>query len=154
MPPAPRAAAYLITATEGAALHLDRLRHNPGGFDPAVRDRLLAGALVPATLVTQAQKLRRQFRADVLALFDQVDVILAPSTPCSAPLLGQQTFELDGVTLPVRANLGIFTPADQLHRPARRGRPGVRSGDALGRAGDCGAVAGGCGVAGCPRAGA
>jgi aspartyl-tRNA(Asn)/glutamyl-tRNA(Gln) amidotransferase subunit A len=104
-----RAAAYLITATEGAALHLDRLRHNPGGFDPAVRDRLLAGALVPATLVTQAQKLRRQFRADVLALFDQVDVILAPSTPCSAPLLGQQTFELDGVTLPVRANLGIFT---------------------------------------------
>ncbi len=104
-----RAAAYVITATEGAALHLDRLRTGPGDFDPAVRDRLLAGALVPATLVTQAQKLRRQFRADVLTLFETMDIILAPATPCSAPLLGQQSFELDGVTLPVRANLGIFT---------------------------------------------
>ncbi len=104
-----RAAAYVITATEGAALHLERLRARPEAFDPAVRDRLLAGALVPAPLVAQAQKLRRQFRADVLALFEGVDVILAPATPCSAPLLGQQTFELDGVSLPVRANLGIFT---------------------------------------------
>ncbi|WP_158743407.1 AtzE family amidohydrolase [Acidisphaera sp. L21] len=104
-----RAAAYVITATEGAALHLDRLRTRPADFDPAVRDRLLAGALVPSVLVTQAQKFRRQFRADILALFDTVDVILAPATPCGAPLLGQQTFELDGVTLPVRANMGIFT---------------------------------------------
>jgi len=104
-----RAAAYVITATEGAALHLDRLRTQPSAFDPAVRDRLLAGALVPAALVTQAQKLRRQYRQDVLALFEEVDVILAPATPCSAPLIGQQSFELDGRTLPVRANLGIFT---------------------------------------------
>jgi len=104
-----RAAAYVITATEGAALHLDRLRTQPSAFDPAVRDRLLAGALVPAALITQAQKLRRQYRQDVLALFEEVDVILAPATPCSAPLIGQQSFELDGRTLPVRANLGIFT---------------------------------------------
>ena len=104
-----RAAAYVITATEGAALHLDRLRTCPAEFDPAVRDRLLAGVLVPAVLVTQAQKLRRQFQADMLALFETVDVILAPATPCGAPLLGQQMFELDGVALPVRANMGLFT---------------------------------------------
>ena len=104
-----RAAAYVITATEGAALHLERLRTRPADFDPAVRDRLLAGALVPAVLVAQAQKLRRQFRADVLALFETVDAILAPATPCTAPLLGQQSFTLDGVDLPVRANLGLFT---------------------------------------------
>ena len=104
-----RAAAYVITAAEGAALHLERLRTSPAAFDPAVRDRLLAGALVPAVLVTQAQKLRRQFRDDVLALFATVDVILAPATPCTAPLLGQQSFEIDGVAVPVRANLGLFT---------------------------------------------
>ena len=104
-----RAAAYVITATEGAALHLDRLRTRAADFDPAVRDRLIAGALVPAVHVAQAQKVRRQFQADVHALFEDVDVILAPATPCSAPLLGQQTFELDGAVLPVRANLGVFT---------------------------------------------
>jgi AtzE family amidohydrolase len=107
--PRARAAAYVITATEGAALHLDRLRTRSHDFDPAVRDRLIAGAMVPATLVNKAQKFRRWYRARVLELFAEVDVILAPATPCTAPLIGQQTFVLDGVELPVRANLGIYT---------------------------------------------
>ena len=104
-----RAAAYVISATEGAALHLERLRARPGDFDPAVRDRLIAGALVPAPLVAQAQKFRRIFRQDVLALFEGVDIILAPATPCAAPRLGQAMFDLAGQSVPVRANLGLYT---------------------------------------------
>src|SRR3982075_3681481 len=42
-----RAAAYVITAAEGASLHLDRLRKRPNDFDPAVRDRLLAAPETP-----------------------------------------------------------------------------------------------------------
>src|SRR3954469_22093815 len=61
-----RAAAYVISTTEGASLHLDRLRKRPNDFDPAVRDRLIAGAMVPAPLVDRAQKFRRWFRAKVL----------------------------------------------------------------------------------------
>lgn len=104
-----RAAAYVISTVEGASLHLDRLRTRPNDFDPAVRDRLLAGAMVPAPLVDRAQKFRRWYRARVLEIFKDVDVIIAPSTPCVAPKLGQQTFVLDGVELPVRANIGIHT---------------------------------------------
>jgi AtzE family amidohydrolase len=104
-----RAAAYVITTTEGAALHLDRLRTRAKDFDPDVRDRLIAGSLLPAGFVVQAQKFRRWYRDAVLALFADVDVILAPATPCSAPLIGQKTFVLDGVELPIRPNLGIFT---------------------------------------------
>jgi 1-carboxybiuret hydrolase len=104
-----RAAAYTITTTEGASLHLDRLRKRPDDFDPAVRDRLLAGAMIPAPLVDRAQKFRRWYRAEVLELFKSVDVIIAPATPGVAPKLGQQTFVLDGVELPVRANIGIHT---------------------------------------------
>ena len=80
-----RSAAYVITATEGAALHLERLRKRAGDFDPAVRDRLIAGAMVPAALVTQAQKFRGWYQARVQELFRDVDAILAPATPCTAP---------------------------------------------------------------------
>jgi aspartyl-tRNA(Asn)/glutamyl-tRNA(Gln) amidotransferase subunit A len=104
-----RAAAYVITAVEGAALHLDRLRTRPHDFDPAVRNRLIAGALIPAPLVDRAQKFRRWYRTQVAELFSTVDAIIAPATPCVAPKLGQATFVLDGVELPVRANIGIHT---------------------------------------------
>jgi 1-carboxybiuret hydrolase len=104
-----RAAAYVITTTEGASLHLDRLRKRPNDFDPAVRDRLIAGAMIPAPYVDKAQKFRRWYREKVLELFKTFDVILAPATPCVAPKLGQMNFTLDGVELPVRANIGIHT---------------------------------------------
>jgi AtzE family amidohydrolase len=104
-----RAAAYVVTTCEGASLHLDRLRTRPADFDPAVRDRLLAGAMIPGALVDRAQKFRRWYRSRVLELFQSVDVIVAPATPCVAPKLGQQTFVIDGAELPVRPNIGIFT---------------------------------------------
>jgi len=104
-----RAAAYVITATEGASLHLDRLRKRPNDFDPAVRDRLIAGAMIPASLVDRAQKFRRWYRASLSEIFKSVDVLIAPATPCIAPKLGQANFVLDGVELPVRANIGIHT---------------------------------------------
>jgi aspartyl-tRNA(Asn)/glutamyl-tRNA(Gln) amidotransferase subunit A len=104
-----RAAAYIITTTEGAALHLDRLRKQANDFDPAVRDRLIAGAMVPSTLVVKAQNFRRWYRDQMLELFKDYDVILAPATPVTAPKLGQVNFTLDGVEMPVRANMGIYT---------------------------------------------
>src|SRR5262249_53710757 len=78
-------------------------------FDPAVRDRLIAGAMIPGSLIAKAQKFRRWYRNEVHALFAGVDAILAPATPCTAPAIGQQTFVLNGVELNVRANLGLYT---------------------------------------------
>jgi len=104
-----RAAAFVITTTEGASLHLDRLRTRARDFEPVVRDRLMAGAMIPAPLVTKAQKFRRWYRDRVLELFNDVDVILAPATPCAAPPIDLETFVLGGVKLPVRPNIGIYT---------------------------------------------
>ncbi len=55
---------------------------------------------------------RRNFggsSAEALALFREVDILLAPATPCRAPKLGQKTFVLDGKEMLVRPNLGLFT---------------------------------------------
>jgi 1-carboxybiuret hydrolase len=65
--------------------------------------------MIPAPLVDRAQKFRRWYRAQVLKIFETVDVLIAPATPCIAPKIGQTTFVLDGVELPVRANIGIHT---------------------------------------------
>jgi 1-carboxybiuret hydrolase len=104
-----RSAAFIITASEGASLHLDRLRARAKDYDPAVRDRLIAGAMTPAALTIKAQKFRRWYREEVLKLFTDVDAIVAPATPCTAPLIGQQTFMFGDDELPVRANLGLYT---------------------------------------------
>ena len=104
-----RAAAFVITTSEGAALHLPRLRARACDFDPAVRDRLLAGAFVPAALVVKAQKFRRWYQTQVLKLFESVDAILAPATPFPAPRIGQQMMQLEGAEVALRPNIGIFT---------------------------------------------
>src|SRR4029077_987659 len=104
-----RAAAMVITAAEGATLHLADLRTRPADFDPLTRDRFLAGALVPTAWYLQAQRFRSWYRAQVAAVLREVDVLLAPTTPCPAPRIGQERMTLDGVEVLPRTNLGVFT---------------------------------------------
>ncbi|MBX9925594.1 MAG: AtzE family amidohydrolase [Hyphomicrobiaceae bacterium] len=104
-----RAAAFVLTAAEGGALHLDRLRARAQDFDPDTRDRLIAGAMIPAQWVITAQRFRRWFANEVAAVFRTTDVILALATPITAPNLGQKTFEFQGRELPVRPHLGLYT---------------------------------------------
>lgn len=44
--------------------------------------------MVPAAMVIQAQKFRRWYRDVMPHLFETCDAIIAPATPCTAPLLG------------------------------------------------------------------
>lgn len=104
-----RAAAFCLTAAEGAALHLADLRKRPDDFDPATRDRLLAGALLPAALLIKAQSLRRWFLARAAELFERFDLLLAPATPCTAPFIGQTKLCLGGQEMLARANIGLYT---------------------------------------------
>jgi aspartyl-tRNA(Asn)/glutamyl-tRNA(Gln) amidotransferase subunit A len=106
---AARSAAFCITASEGAALHRHRLVERPFDFDPATRDRLLAGLMLPAEAVHAARRVRRAFQAEVRAAFENVDVLLAPTTPCAATRIGQATVAINGRDVPVRANLGLYT---------------------------------------------
>ncbi|MEO0935567.1 MAG: AtzE family amidohydrolase, partial [Cyanobacteria bacterium J06641_2] len=89
-----RAAAYIITASEGANLHLDKLKSRPQDFDFATRDRFIAGAFIPSSWYIQAQRFRNWYKEQVREIFKKVDVIIAPTTPISAPEIGQQTMVL------------------------------------------------------------
>lgn len=104
-----RAAAYVITVSEGSNLHFQNLQKRPQDFDPATRDRFLSGAFVPANWYLQAQRFRRWYRDRVREMFQNVDLILAPVTPCVAPLIGQEKMVIDGVEVLTRPNLGLYT---------------------------------------------
>ncbi|ARJ41034.1 amidase [Pantoea alhagi] len=104
-----RASAFIITAAEGGNRYLPALRSQPERFEPLSRERLLAGAMLPSAWYLQAQRFRRYFQQKVLTLFDDFDVLIAPATPCSATLIGQETMQINGETLPVRASMGMLT---------------------------------------------
>lgn len=104
-----RAAAYVITAVESSNFHLANLRSRPQDFDPATRDRFLADALIPGSWYIQAQRFRKWYRDRVREVFQDVDIILAPTTPCMASPLGQEKMVIDGEEVVLRTNLGRFT---------------------------------------------
>jgi AtzE family amidohydrolase len=104
-----RAAATIITASEGASLHMDDLKSRPMDFDPMTRDRFLAGALLPAALYVRAQQFRAWYRERVGEILSEIDVLLAPTTPFPAPRIGQETIAVAGRQVPARPMLGLYT---------------------------------------------
>lgn len=121
-----RSAAFLITAAEGGRLHREALGRDAMAFDPATRDRLIAGALLPDTLYDAAQAFRADYKQCIVAIMETHDVLIAPATPCVAPLITDPRILIDGVLSPARADLGIhsqpisFTGLPSLSVPLRR----------------------------------
>jgi aspartyl-tRNA(Asn)/glutamyl-tRNA(Gln) amidotransferase subunit A len=104
-----RSAAFIMTAAEGGNHYLPLLRSQPEQFEPNSRERLLAGAMLPSAWYVQAQRFRRHFQQQVLPLFEQFDVLIAPATPCTATTIGQETIHINGQDLPTRASMGMLT---------------------------------------------
>ncbi|MCE0844815.1 AtzE family amidohydrolase [Buttiauxella sp. A2-C1_F] len=104
-----RSAAFLLSAAEGGNHYLPALREQAERFELNSRERLLAGAMTPSAWYTQAQRFRSWFRDKTLPLFEKYDLLIAPATPCSATLIGQQTMQINGTELPVKASMGMLT---------------------------------------------
>lgn len=121
-----RSAAFLITAFEGGHLHREALATRALEYDPAVRDRLIAGALLPEALYDRAKAFRADFLARLEGVIADFDVLLAPATPCVAPLIEDPRIVIDGAMSAARADLGIhtqpvtFTGLPSLAVPLRR----------------------------------
>jgi AtzE family amidohydrolase len=104
-----RAAAFIITASEGGSLHLNNLRTRADEFEPLSVDRFIAGALQPADWTIKAHRVRRMYRGKVNALFKDWDILLTAATPVSAPVIGTEWLEINGTKHPARAAMGLLT---------------------------------------------
>lgn len=89
------AIARLILLAEASAVHEAHLkdRHR---FGADVLALLEQGQLLAATDYVNAQRLRRQISRSFHQLWEQVDCIITPTTPNTAPRVGEKTVYLGG----------------------------------------------------------
>jgi AtzE family amidohydrolase len=104
-----RAAAFVMTAAEGGALHWPALQVHGDEFEPLSRDRLLAGVFMPPEWPQRAQAFRTWFKHEVEQVFSDVDVILAPATPRTATPIGATAMTVRGQQMMPRAHMGMLT---------------------------------------------
>ncbi|MEM9939318.1 MAG: AtzE family amidohydrolase [Pseudomonadota bacterium] len=104
-----RSAAFLITAKDGGQLHLPDLKTHAMAYDPLVRDRLIAGAILADEVVKAAEEMIERFKFELGQLLETYDVLIAPSTPTAAPKISDGLIEMNGKMVSARANLGLYT---------------------------------------------
>ena len=75
----------IVMNVECAAFHEQFHATQADDYGPRLRSSMEMGMLIPATKYLQAQRLRRQFRQDMVQMVRQVDVVLTPATPAPAP---------------------------------------------------------------------
>ena len=85
----------LILLAEASAL-MERHMASRDQFGPDVLALLDQGRLVPATDYVNAQRLRRKLRREFGRLWSEVDCLVTPATPNTAPRIGQTTVSLGG----------------------------------------------------------
>jgi aspartyl-tRNA(Asn)/glutamyl-tRNA(Gln) amidotransferase subunit A len=78
--------ANALIRAEATGLHAERLATDPGGFGADVRRRLELGNAITGPEVAQALAAMRSWRLRVLRAFDDVDLLLTPTTNATAPL--------------------------------------------------------------------
>jgi aspartyl-tRNA(Asn)/glutamyl-tRNA(Gln) amidotransferase subunit A len=103
-------ATQLVTLrAEASAVHARWIRSRPRAYGADVRTRLQLGALVGGADYVVAQRMRARVRAAIGRAFDAVDVVLMPTTPITAPVVGQRTVRWRSAEEPVDAALVRLT---------------------------------------------
>ena len=74
-------ASEAIVSNQAFFLHRDAMQARPEDLGPTLRRRLAVGAILPAHLVTKAERMRALMRRDWRRLFERFDVLISPTMP-------------------------------------------------------------------------
>jgi aspartyl-tRNA(Asn)/glutamyl-tRNA(Gln) amidotransferase subunit A len=77
----------LMTTSDAAAFHRDRLRDHPHRFGADVLARMERGAQFTSTEYILARRFQSEWRRRLERFFDQFDLLLTPATPITAPVI-------------------------------------------------------------------
>jgi aspartyl-tRNA(Asn)/glutamyl-tRNA(Gln) amidotransferase subunit A len=75
----------IVSNVETAAFHEEFFRDRADDYGPRLRATIEMGMMIPGIRYLQAQRLRRQFRQDMVDMVKGVDVVLTPATPAPPP---------------------------------------------------------------------
>ncbi len=75
----------IVMNVECAGFHEANHRARAADYGPRIRAGMEMGMIIPTAAYLKAQRLRRQFRADMSELAGKVDVVMTPATPAPAP---------------------------------------------------------------------
>jgi len=85
----------VILLSEASAT-MERYLHRREDFGPDVLALFDQGRLLPATDYINAQRARRLLQQEFQTVWKQVDCLCSPTTPTTAPKIGQSTIDLEG----------------------------------------------------------
>jgi aspartyl-tRNA(Asn)/glutamyl-tRNA(Gln) amidotransferase subunit A len=77
----------LMTQSDGAAVHRDRLKEHPEMFGEDIRRRLEDGAKTPLTDYILARRTQAEVRKRFEQFFESYDFLITPTTPIAAPTI-------------------------------------------------------------------
>jgi len=78
----------LMTPSDAAAFHHQRLAENSQGFGKDVLQRLQSGAAYTSTEYSLARRMQTILRCQFNEFFNDFDLLLTPTTPITAPIRG------------------------------------------------------------------
>jgi aspartyl-tRNA(Asn)/glutamyl-tRNA(Gln) amidotransferase subunit A len=77
----------LMTQSDGAAVHRDRLREHPELFGEDIRRRLEDGAKTSSTDYILARRTQAEMKKRFEQFFEEYDFLITPTTPIAAPTI-------------------------------------------------------------------
>ena len=75
----------IVMNVDCAGFHEANHRIRAADYGPRIRAGIEMGLIIPPATYLKAQRLRRQFRADMGEMAARVDVVMTPATPAPAP---------------------------------------------------------------------
>jgi aspartyl-tRNA(Asn)/glutamyl-tRNA(Gln) amidotransferase subunit A len=103
------AATMAIIGSEALAYHTEWVRTRADEYQPDVIERLRMAAFVTGVQYVRGQQLRELVRREVDAALTRHDVLLAPTTPITAPRIGEREVTVGSSRTDVRSALIRFT---------------------------------------------
>ena len=89
-------AEYMTFMSESALIHQNNFNQRPEDFGEDVRQSLRMANNPTAIDYLQAQQIRRRLAKEFTLMFEQVDVLIAPTLPVIASVIGEESVFING----------------------------------------------------------